>query len=442
MPSWSGGCSRLPAPPGGAPRLGTARGAEAALRDAGSVVAGISRGASGRLWLQPVLRSLRGWRRRVSPTMRQTHAAGEKLFVDFAGDTIAVIDPLPATHDRRTSLLPRSAPPTSLTRRHAGAKGWPTGSARISMCSRYRRGAEGAGLRQSQGRRYQAVALRARHQSHLRRTSPPTTALRFCRRGSESRVTRRRWRSRCRSFSASCWHGCATSVSSRSRNSTSRFASAVADLNAKIMRNLGNSRRELLERSIVRAQATAGRAVSLCRVEARPCRPRLPHRDRRPLVLGALSAYPRTRRNPHHRYDGRDFPSRHPRRQPRFFGRAQPAHDDRRTHAERASALRRVDAGSRPARGRNWARYARAFRGGHAGEASPRTRLSLLPRHPPAGQGIRRRARSRLPARHSLIKLAPSPRSSRTGSTEPSSRDVPDGAPIKHGNIRGRGYFH
>jgi transposase len=34
------------------------------------------------------------WRRSVSATMRQTHVAGEKLFVDFAGDTVAVIDPL------------------------------------------------------------------------------------------------------------------------------------------------------------------------------------------------------------------------------------------------------------------------------------------------------------------------------------------------------------
>ena len=34
------------------------------------------------------------WRRSVSVTMRQTHVAGEKLFVDFAGDTVAVIDPL------------------------------------------------------------------------------------------------------------------------------------------------------------------------------------------------------------------------------------------------------------------------------------------------------------------------------------------------------------
>jgi transposase len=34
------------------------------------------------------------WKRRVSPTMRQSHAAGEKVFVDYAGDTIDVIDPV------------------------------------------------------------------------------------------------------------------------------------------------------------------------------------------------------------------------------------------------------------------------------------------------------------------------------------------------------------
>jgi transposase len=32
------------------------------------------------------------WRGRLSPTMRQTHPAGERLFVDYAGQTIEVID--------------------------------------------------------------------------------------------------------------------------------------------------------------------------------------------------------------------------------------------------------------------------------------------------------------------------------------------------------------
>jgi len=36
----------------------------------------------------------RAWEARLSPTMRQTHVAGERLFVDYAGTTLAVIDGL------------------------------------------------------------------------------------------------------------------------------------------------------------------------------------------------------------------------------------------------------------------------------------------------------------------------------------------------------------
>lgn len=34
------------------------------------------------------------WKKRARPTMRQTHIGGEKVFVDFAGDTTEVIDPI------------------------------------------------------------------------------------------------------------------------------------------------------------------------------------------------------------------------------------------------------------------------------------------------------------------------------------------------------------
>jgi transposase len=36
----------------------------------------------------------RGWRAGISPTMRQTHVAGERLFVDFAGQTVPITDPI------------------------------------------------------------------------------------------------------------------------------------------------------------------------------------------------------------------------------------------------------------------------------------------------------------------------------------------------------------
>ena len=42
----------------------------------------------------------RAWKKTVSATMRQTHLAGEKLFVDWAGDTIGVIDPATGVEHR------------------------------------------------------------------------------------------------------------------------------------------------------------------------------------------------------------------------------------------------------------------------------------------------------------------------------------------------------
>ena len=36
----------------------------------------------------------RAWRGKLKPTMRQAHLAGEKMFVDYAGTTAEVIDPL------------------------------------------------------------------------------------------------------------------------------------------------------------------------------------------------------------------------------------------------------------------------------------------------------------------------------------------------------------
>ena len=34
------------------------------------------------------------WKQRARPSMRQTHIGGEKVFVDFAGDTIDIFDPI------------------------------------------------------------------------------------------------------------------------------------------------------------------------------------------------------------------------------------------------------------------------------------------------------------------------------------------------------------
>ena len=45
----------------------------------------------------------RAWEARLSPTMRQNHVAGERMFVDYAGTTLTVIDP--STGEPRTAQL-------------------------------------------------------------------------------------------------------------------------------------------------------------------------------------------------------------------------------------------------------------------------------------------------------------------------------------------------
>ncbi len=71
-----------------------ARGTQASRRDADDPVGGASRRAVRRPRIFPVLELYGEWRRCLSPTMRQTHVAGDKLFVDWAGDTVPIIDPM------------------------------------------------------------------------------------------------------------------------------------------------------------------------------------------------------------------------------------------------------------------------------------------------------------------------------------------------------------
>lgn len=76
----------------------------------------------------------RGWAANLPVTMRQNHAAGDKLFVDYAGDTVTVIVDRPqARRDRRICSWRCWAPRACPMPRRAGAKRWRTGSAAMSM---------------------------------------------------------------------------------------------------------------------------------------------------------------------------------------------------------------------------------------------------------------------------------------------------------------------
>jgi hypothetical protein len=79
----------------------------------------------------------RAWASRVPVTMRQTHAGGDKLFVDYAGDTVPVIvDRLTGKTQPAQILSPCSALRTSPTPRRAGHRGSPIGSAPIPALSK------------------------------------------------------------------------------------------------------------------------------------------------------------------------------------------------------------------------------------------------------------------------------------------------------------------
>ncbi|MDB5659760.1 MAG: family transposase [Cypionkella sp.] len=61
--------------------------------DAGAVVGGISAKALDGFGYAWFCEHFNAWNRRMRPMMRQAHVGGKQDFVDFASDTIDVIDP-------------------------------------------------------------------------------------------------------------------------------------------------------------------------------------------------------------------------------------------------------------------------------------------------------------------------------------------------------------
>ena len=75
------------------------------------------------------------WKQRVRPSMRQTHIGGEKVFVDFAGDTIDIFDPITGEVRAMKLFVAAMGPRTTRTPRPAQARACPTGSACMPTCS-------------------------------------------------------------------------------------------------------------------------------------------------------------------------------------------------------------------------------------------------------------------------------------------------------------------
>jgi len=101
----------------------------------------------------------RDWRQTISPTMRQTHGPAEKLFVDFAGDTVPVFDATTGTERRAhvfVAVLGASNYTYAEARWSEGLADWIGARQRLEHD---RRRAEGGRLRQPQGRRHRSLPL-------------------------------------------------------------------------------------------------------------------------------------------------------------------------------------------------------------------------------------------------------------------------------------------
>ena len=71
----------------------------------------------------------------VFSATRQTHVGGEKIFVDFAGDTIDVIDPgTGEAHPMKLFVAVMGAPNYTYAEAVA-SEGWRTGSSPMPGCS-------------------------------------------------------------------------------------------------------------------------------------------------------------------------------------------------------------------------------------------------------------------------------------------------------------------
>ena len=155
------------------------------------------------------------WRGRLSPTMRQTHPAGERLFVDYAGQTVEVIDG--ATGEVTAGAdLRGGAWRVQLHLRRGALDAGAAGLDRLP-CRRVRqlrRCRAADRVRQPQGRRHRRLPIRAGDQPHLPGHGEPLRHGRSCRPACASRATRPRSRSPSRWCSAGYWPGCGTAGSS------------------------------------------------------------------------------------------------------------------------------------------------------------------------------------------------------------------------------------
>ena len=396
------------------------------------------------------------WRRGISATMRQTHVAGEKLFVDFAGDTVPVFDG--ATGEERhahvfVAVLGASNYTYAEARwseglpdwigAHVNALAFLGGVPKLLVCDNLRAGVTAA-CRYEPGinRTYQDLA------THYGTAILPTRVRRP--REGEGRgggPDRRALHPGPPAPSPLPLAGRAERGDPR----VARRAECPADAQAR-----GQPTRVLRDDRPAGAATAALRTLHLCGVAAVPGGAGLPRRGARPLLLDAVAPDPRSGGGAHHRHDGGGVPRGRARGGASKVGAEAATYDDAGTHAERPSPLRQLDAGADP-------ELRRRGRPRHRGPGTAALVEAIMRTKPHPEQGFRaclgilRLAKIygdvRLEAAcqrgltigaHTYGSIASILRTGLDrafGDAMAAEADA-DSAPLLHANIRGRHYYH
>jgi len=140
----------------------------------------------------------RGWASRLSVTMRQTHAGGDKLFVDYAGDTVPVIIDRLSGKTQAAQIFVAVLGASNFTYAEAS---WTQGLGRLdrcphaSLCRHWRR-AQAAGAGQHQVAVINACLYEPQvNRSYAEMAAHYDTAI--LRPGRAGRATRRKSKPRC-----------------------------------------------------------------------------------------------------------------------------------------------------------------------------------------------------------------------------------------------------
>ena len=261
------------------------------------------------------------WRKTISATMRQTHPAGEKLFVDYAGDTVPVFDQV-TNAQRPAHIFVAALGASNYT--YAEAR-WSEGladwigahvnaltaiggvpkavvcdnlKAGVTKPSRYEPGINRS--YQDLAEHYGFAVLPARVRKPRDKAKVEVAVL----------------------IVAALRPGAAAQPALLLARRAQRRDPGVRERPQR----QGHAQDRQEPRGAVGddrpagARCASGRALPLRRMEEVPGRARLSRRDRQALLLGAVAADPRDRRGAHHRHDGRDLAQGQPHCEPRPLG--------------------------------------------------------------------------------------------------------------------------